>query len=69
MGDAGPELLTMMGDRAVVQPLNSSTTTNHNLGGVSIVVYGAPGQDVDDLAEAIMYRMQSAVERKEAVFA
>ena len=69
VGDAGPELLTMMGDRAVVQPLNSSTTTNHNLGGVSIVVYGAPGQDVDDLAEAIMYRMQSAVERKEAVFA
>ena len=69
VGEAGPELLTMMGDRAVVQPLNSSTTTNHNLGGVNIVVYGAPGQDVDDLAEAIMYRMQSAVERKEAVFA
>lgn len=69
VGEAGPELLTMMGDRAVVQPLNSSTTTNHNLGGVSIVVYGAPGQDVDDLAEAIMYRMQSAVERREAVFA
>lgn len=69
VGEAGPELLTMMGDRAVVQPLNSSTTTNHNLGGVNIVVYGAPGQDMDDLAEAIMYRMQSAVERKEAVFA
>lgn len=69
VGEAGPELLTMMGDRAVVQPLNSSTTTNHNLGGVNIVVYGAPGQDVDDLADAIMYRMQSAVERKEAVFA
>lgn len=69
VGEAGPELLTMMGGRAVVQPLNSSTTTNHNLGGVNIVVYGAPGQDVDDLAEAIMYRMQSAVERKEAVFA
>ena len=32
VGEAGPELLTMMGTKAVVQPLTSSTTTNTNLG-------------------------------------
>ena len=44
-----------------------STTTN--VGGVRISVYGAPGQDVNALADIVMRRMQSAVNRKEAVFA
>lgn len=44
-----------------------STTTN--VGGVRIAVYGAPGQDVNALADIVMRRMQSAVNRKEAVFA
>lgn len=48
-------------------PMPSSTTTN--LGGVNIVVYGAQGQDVSELADIVMARMQSAVERREAVFA
>ena len=48
-------------------PMPGSTTTN--LGGVNIVVYGAQGQDVSELAEIVMARMQSAVERREAVFA
>lgn len=48
-------------------PLPGSTTTN--LGGVNIVVYGAQGQDVSELADIVMARMQSAVERREAVFA
>lgn len=48
-------------------PMPSSTTTN--LGGVTIVVYGAQGQDVSELADIVMARMQSAVERREAVFA
>lgn len=43
-----------------------STTTN--VGGVRISVYGAPGQDVNALADIVMRRMQSAVNRKEAVF-
>ena len=49
-------------------PMPSSTTTT-NLGGVTIVVYGAQGQDVSELADIVMARMQSAVERREAVFA
>lgn len=48
-------------------PVPGGTTTN--LGGVSIVVYGAQGQDVSELADIVMARMQSAVERREAVFA
>ena len=67
VGEAGPELLTMMGTKAVVQPLTASTT-NTNLGGVNIVVYGAPGQDVRELADIIMDEMQSATMRKGAVW-
>ena len=48
-------------------PMPGSTTTN--LGGVNVVVYGAQGQDVSELADIVMARMQSAVERREAVFA
>ena len=70
VGDDGPELLTMMGGRAVVQPLTSSTTnnTNTNLGGVTINVYGAAGQNVRELAEIVMDEMQAATDRKAAVF-
>lgn len=70
VGEAGPELLTLTGGKAVVQPLGgSSVVNNRNLGGVNITVYGAPGQDVDALAEVIMDKMQAAVDRREAVFA
>ena len=51
----------------LVTPNANVRTTN--LGGVSIVVNGAEGQDVNELADAIMQRMQSAVNRREAVFA
>lgn len=69
VGDAGPELLTMMGGRAVVQPLTNSTTNNNtNMGGVTINVYGAAGQNVRELADIIMDEMQAATDRKAAVF-
>lgn len=69
VGDAGPELLTMMGGRAIVQPLtNSNTTNNTNMGGVTINVYGAAGQNVRELADIIMDEMQAATDRKAAVF-
>lgn len=69
VGEAGPELLTVANGRTIVQPLGSSSTTNHNsthLGGVQIVVYGAPGQDVETLADIIMDRMQTACDIKGA---
>lgn len=40
-----------------------------NLGGVTITVNGAQGQNVQELADEIMIRMQTAVNRREAVFA
>ena len=40
-----------------------------NYGGVTIVVNGAAGQDVNSLADIVMERLQSAVDRREAVFA
>lgn len=68
VGEAGPELLTMMGNRAMVQPLTGNTTNQTDIGGVNITVYGAPGQDVRALADIIMDEMQNATERKAAVF-
>lgn len=69
VGEAGPELLTMNNGRAIVQPLTNNTTNNTaNLGGVSISVYGAPGQDVHELAEIVMDEMQASYERKAAVY-
>lgn len=63
MRDMGDELSAL-----VTLPLPSGGTTT-NMGGVVINVYGAEGQDVNALADVVMYRLQSAVERKEAVFA
>ena len=69
VGDAGPELLTMMGGKAIVQPLTSSTTTNTtNMGGITLNIYGAAGQNVRELADIIMDEMQAATDRKAAVF-
>lgn len=68
VGEAGPELLTMMGNRAVVQPLTNQTSNTTNLGGVSVYVYGAPGQDVRELAMIVMDEMQAATSRKAAVW-
>ena len=50
-----------------VNPAVGGSTTN--MGGVTIIVNGAAGQDVNALADIVMERMQSAVSRREAVFA
>ena len=50
-------------------PIPGSVSNTTHMGGVSITVYGAQGQDVNALADVIMYKMQSAVESREAVFA
>lgn len=70
VGEAGPELLTVAGGQAVVQPLTSTTNNyRHEMGGINITVYGAPGQNVRELAGVIMEEMQQEVARREAVFA
>ena len=40
-----------------------------NMGGVTINVQGAEGQNVEELANIVMYKMQRVVDRREAVFA
>lgn len=43
-----------------------SNTTNHNVGGISVTVNAAQGQDVQQIAEAVMEEIQMAVEREGA---
>lgn len=62
MRDMGEELSALS-----AVPMGGGTTTN--MGGVVLNVYGAEGQDVNALADAVMYKLQHAVERREAVFA
>lgn len=62
MRDMGEELSALS-----ALPIGGGTTTN--MGGVVLNVYGAEGQDVNALADAVMYKLQHAVERREAVFA
>lgn len=64
VGEAGPELLTMNNGRAVVQPLTNNTT-NQNYGGVTLNIYGAAGQSIQDLAEIIMDEIGDATRRRE----
>lgn len=68
VGEAGPELLTMSSRGAVVQPLTNNTT-NNSLGGITVNVYGAPGQDISELADLVANRVEAAVQRQKAVWA
>jgi len=68
VGEAGPELLTMGSGGAVVQPLTNNTS-NTNYGGVTLNVYGAAGQSVEQLANIIMDEIGNATRRQEASLA
>ena len=67
VGENGAELLTMNGGVATVTPINNNSTTN--LGGINLSVYGAPGQDINALANVVMDKIQTAVNSKGAVWA
>lgn len=69
VGEAGPELLTVADGRTVVQPLTNNTTNNNNLGGITVNVYGAPGQDIRELAELVGDAVQSKIQQRGAVWA
>lgn len=69
VGEAGPELLTMIGNRAMVEPLtNSMTNNNAYLGGLTVNVYGAPGQDVRELAQLVSQEIEASTDRARAVY-
>ena len=74
VGEAGPELVTVLGNRTIVQPLPSRYATAAPGGQaagaavmpqITINVYGAEGQDENALAEIIMRKIQAATARKE----
>lgn len=68
VGEAGPELLTVGPGGTRVQPLTNRSTNDTYLGGLTLNVYGAPGQSENELANIIMEKIQSATLRKGAVF-
>ena len=76
VGEAGPELMTVLGNRTIVQPLLSryATAPGEQAAGaavapqITINVYGAEGQDENALAEIIMRKIQAATARKEATW-
>ena len=73
VGEAGPELMTVLGNRTIVQPLPSRYATAPGgqaasaavMPQININVYGAEGQDENALAEIIMRKIQAATARKE----
>lgn len=48
--------------------LGAGATTNYNGGNISINVYGAEGQSVDSLADAIAYKLEEMTRRNAAVW-
>ena len=71
VGEAGPELLSMVNGSAVVQPLTNSVanTTNNNMGSPIINVYGAPGQSERALAQLVADEFEHMKNSKGAVYA
>lgn len=67
VGERGAELLTMNGGVATLTPITNNNTTN--LGGINLSVYGAQGQNVSELADVVMERIQTAVNQRGAVWA
>ena len=67
VGEAGAELLTVSNGQATVTPLTNNTT--NNVGDTTINVYGAPGQDVNELAEIISEKIAFQTARIQNVWA
>lgn len=64
VGEEGPELLRLPQGTQI----KSNAESTAMMGGVNITVYGAEGQDVEALADEIMYRINDAVARQEAIY-
>lgn len=64
VGEEGPELLRLPQGTQIKSNAESAAM----MGGVNITVYGAKGQDVEALADEIMYRINDAVARQEAIY-
>lgn len=70
VGEEGPELLTMMKNGgARVTPLNGSANALGTAGDtITLNIYGAEGQNVNNLADIVMDKIQQATNRKRAAY-
>lgn len=66
VGERGPELLSVVGGRAVVQPLTNNY--NSNLGGVNITINTQPGQSATDIADAVSEALAEQYARTRMVY-
>lgn len=72
VGEAGPELLSVIGGKTVVQPLNGSGYAGESSlppQSIEINVYAQPGQDVRELARLVGQELTHVQDRRAAVFA
>lgn len=78
MQDAMPDLGAMVPDDYKIIPFSTAASYRAtyqqsdptvNYGGVTINVYAQPGEDINTLADVVMRKMQTAVERRNAVWA
>lgn len=72
VGEAGPELLSVVGGKTVVQPLNGSGYAGKSAlspQNITINVYAQPGQDIRELARLVGQELTHVQDRRAAVFA
>lgn len=77
VGEAGPELLQQLGNRTIVQPLSggesaaargTAAAKQRPAPVINITINAPAGMDVNALADAVAYRLQTLAGRKEAVW-
>ena len=77
VGEAGPELLQQLGNRTIVQPLSggesaaargTAAAKQRSAPVINITINAPAGMDVNALADAVAYRLQTLAGRKEAVW-
>lgn len=77
VGEAGPELLQQLGNRTIVQPLSggesaaargTAAAKQRPAPVINITINSPAGMDVNALADAVAYRLQTLADRKEAVW-
>jgi hypothetical protein len=66
-GEAGSE--TVVGTQSLMNMIKSAVGETISYGDINITVYGAPGQDVEELADIISDRINAQVASRKAVFA
>lgn len=68
-GEAGAEVVVGLGSlESIIRNAVGQATYNNTYGGTTINVYGAPGQDVEELADLIEERIAVNVYRRGAAF-